>query len=202
MCLSILISLYILSLHNRYDLGELRIDYLFKQDFWLNGLFKPLLILFVIQFVPIVMLVQNLLEYHLDYEFNIILLRDYLLAPLTEEINYRFILLKLLCPCFSKLNSCLISSFLFGFSHFHHYVLDTSKERTLFSTCCQFTFTFLFGMFASSMYLKSGYIITPIVLHAICNFLCLPDFETIIQNRTLSIATVCTVALGLYLMYI
>lgn len=161
-----------------------------------------MLILVVIQAVPILMLAQEMIEDGSRFfygEFTIIKLRDYLLAPFTEELVYRYILLKALQPCFSPTAACLISSFLFGFSHFHHYLLDRLRDRTLTASCCQFAFSFLFGIFAASMYLKSTYIITPFILHAICNLLTLPDFDQIGSSRLLSISTMSTFSFGLYL---
>ena len=123
----------------------------------------------------------------------------FLIFSLFENTD-RYMLFKLLYPCFSATNTCLISSFLFGFAHFHHYLFARGGEGSLLSTCCRFIFTFLFGLFASSMYFKSTYIITPIVHHSICNFLSLPDFAKISSDSLLTILVSSTFALGISLM--
>lgn len=199
-CIVSVISLYVLGRYDKYDLNELSFDF-FDRDFLVNGLLKPLIVLLVIQFIPILMLAQELLEEGGRFfnEFTIVKLRDYLMAPFTEELVYRYILLKTLQPCYSPTSACLISSFLFGFSHFHHYLLNRFRDRTLTASCCQFTFSFLFGVFAGSMYLKSTYLITPFVLHAVCNLIMLPDFDQIGSSYLLTVSTIFTFSFGLYL---
>lgn len=173
---------------------------MFDRNFLVEGLFKPVLVLLVFQSVPIALLSYEIITEGMFFqEFSIVKLRDYILAPFTEELVYRFILIRALMPCFGAGSACLISSFLFGFSHFHHYLLDRFRDRTLVASCCQFAFSFLFGIFAAFMYLKSTYLITPIVLHAICNLLTLPDFELIGSRRLTTSLTVATFSYGIYL---
>lgn len=198
-CMASIISIYILNRYNKIDLSDLNVN-VFSYDFLINGLVKPLFILGVIQFVSLLMLVQNGLE-NLTFELNIINLRNYLLAPFSEELNYRFILLKILRPAFSQSTACLISSFLFGVSHFHH-LINSDLDLAFVSVLHQFVFTFLFALFSSAMYLKSGYLLTPIILHSICNFLCLPNFQIILSSRMLSMLTVFTFTLGIYLLIV
>lgn len=85
--------------------------------------------------------------------------------------------LNLLTPCYNQMYSCLISSVLFGLSHFHHFLLDKKSIQTLTSICAQFVFTFIFGLFSALMFFKTNYIITTMILHSLCNLFGLPDFK-------------------------
>lgn len=192
------ISIYVLNRYEKIDLNDFNLN-IISFDFLFNGFVKPVLILSCIQCISILMLLRNLNS--LTFELNLLNLRNYVLAPFSEELCYRFILLKILRPTFSQASSCLISSFLFGVSHFHH-LINSDLDFAFVTVFTQFVFTFLFGLFSSSMYLKSGYLLTPIIMHSICNFLCLPNFEIILSSRKLSILTVLTFSLGIYLMII
>lgn len=197
-CIANLICLYILNCYDKYNLNELEFN-LFNYDLLINGILKPIFILFIVEFIPILIYVQEIIEGLIEYDenqLNIIKLRNYFLAPLSEELSYRFILLKILQPCFSQFNSCLISSLLFGLSHFHHYVLGRSSDDFIRSFV-QFTYSFLFGLFAASMYLRSTYLITAVILHSICNLIGVPNFERIKLSPLLTFLTFITFFSGL-----
>ncbi|KAI2810174.1 CAAX prenyl protease [Blomia tropicalis] len=119
---------------------------------------------------------------------QIVLIRNLVVAPLTEEFIFRGIMLSVLTPFWSKGTSALVSSFLFGLMHAHHFfrtllLYGKLNRDDAFKTIFQCIYTTLFGLYASMAYLRSGNLITPILLHWFCNLNGLPCFQTIATNR-------------------
>ncbi|VDM62308.1 unnamed protein product [Angiostrongylus costaricensis] len=104
-------------------------------------------------------------------------------APLTEEIAFRCCCASLLSDCLSPALTIIVSPLFFALSHFHHVVDDTRQGVTLslsiFTRAFQFTYTYLFGAFATYLFLSTGHALAPIVTHAMCNSLGLPLFKEI-----------------------
>lgn len=119
---------------------------------------------------------------------DLAVIRNLLVAPLTEELVFRGILLSLLIPFWSRSTAILISSLLFGLMHTHHFwrslcLSGQFNKREAISTLFQCTYTALFGAYASLTYFASGHLITPILVHSFCNLNGLPNFQTIASKR-------------------
>ena len=115
-------------------------------------------------------------------------IRNLIVAPLTEELIFRGVVLSSLRPFWSSGTAILISSIMFGLMHTHHFlrnllVAKQLRKQDVVSTLVQCTYTALFGAYASIAYIASGHIITPIVLHMFCNFNGLPNFEEIVSSK-------------------
>lgn len=107
----------------------------------------------------------------------LIVLRNYFVAPLTEEYIFRGVLLSILGDCWSSLSAIIISSSLFGIAHSHHYLsqwFSNSNVQIIAHALLQITYTTVFGLYAASLYHTTQSIITAMIVHSFCNiyFLC------------------------------
>ncbi|CCE43845.1 CAAX protease self-immunity family protein [Candida parapsilosis] len=113
--------------------------------------------------------IQNVFTTPMIYNF-----RDYIFAPITEELIYRGLVLLVVsksCPNFIK-----YTPYLFGIAHFHHalqlYRKQTSNLSCIaVSTLFQFTYTSIFGYLANWIYFTTDFNLwCPILVHSFCNF--------------------------------
>ncbi|KAK8811877.1 hypothetical protein WA556_004038, partial [Blastocystis sp. ATCC 50177/Nand II] len=117
-----------------------------------------------------------------NYNYDVFIdLRNLLLAPLLEEILYRgSIMTFLLHSGYSLLQSILISSVAFGSCHFHH-IFDAIHsgmpvQVAFFQCLFMFTYTTLFGILVSYVYVRTGSILAATAVHSISNFFSMPSF--------------------------
>lgn len=99
-------------------------------------------------------------------------LRNYLFAPLLEEIVFRRQFIHLY-SCRS-LYGILLTALLFALAHVHH-VHTMGWTIVLF----HMTYTFLFGVYALMLYIHTQSIWSPFAAHVVCNILELPDLAAI-----------------------
>jgi prenyl protein peptidase len=128
----------------------------------------------------------------------VILLRNLVVAPVTEEVVFRGLMVPALlssCCCLGgggggdSMGGAEAARFVslraplfFGVAHLHHVVekLWVSKEpplRVLASTLAQLTYTSIFGAIACYLFVRTGNIASPLLSHVICNFAGLPDLS-------------------------
>ncbi len=142
---------------------------------------RKLIVLFAIGFITIVFMLissivisnlniinQNQVEvdYALTNQRTLMLITTCLLAPITEEIVYRYILFRTIRK-YSIVLSHLITSLLFGFLHVWFYVII---EKNLVSILTMLP-TFFIGLGCSILYDKTKNIIFPILLHIAINMM-------------------------------
>ncbi|XP_063900157.1 CAAX prenyl protease 2-like [Zophobas morio] len=113
--------------------------------------------------------------------------RDYVVAPVTEEIIYRGCLFPLLAPTFGRNLYILINSIFFGLAHFHHlfehrHLPWPSWKKKFHLSIMQSGFTFTFAIYNTYFYLCTGRILTPIVIHILCNAIGFPRFQEIASH--------------------
>lgn len=111
-------------------------------------------------------------------------IRNFLVAPWTEEIVFRGCMLSaLLGSGMSPAKVVMISPLFFGVAHAHHAWTRLSNgeriQSVLFVTAFQFTYTSLFGAYAAYATFRTGSVFGPFLSHAYCNFMGLPDFNFI-----------------------
>lgn len=106
--------------------------------------------------------------------------RNLLFAPAAEELVFRGIVLTALSAAHGTSSVVLLSPCWFGAAHLHHLV---EKLRTqslmpaLLSTAVQFAYTYVFGVMAALLFLRTGTLLTAMASHTICNFVGLPDMS-------------------------
>lgn len=118
--------------------------------------------------------------------------RNLLHAPITEEVAFRSLMILVLsssCTGDSNqhmqrdgcmLNVALFTPAWFAIAHVHHlleklFVAKMSLTSAVLSTVIQLSYTSIFGLIASYLYISTGNIFSPIVSHVMCNFFGLPD---------------------------
>lgn len=110
---------------------------------------------------------------------NIYKFRDYILAPVSEELIYRGLIMLIIEGDENLMKIC---PYLFGIAHLHHgYQLYFVKEEPLLKVLLtigfQFTYTSIFGMLALLFYVKTNNNLwCCIVLHTVCNLFGIPSF--------------------------
>lgn len=107
-------------------------------------------------------------------------IRNYVVAPWTEEVIFRGCMVPPLLACgMSPLQVSLVAPLFFGIAHIHHAMLRLSKGERVSSvmlvTTFQFLYTSLFGSYASYAYIRTGSVLAVTVGHAYCNWMGLPD---------------------------
>ncbi|KAJ4985974.1 prenyl proteinase rce1 [Stagonosporopsis vannaccii] len=109
--------------------------------------------------------------------------RNFVVGPVSEEIVWRSLMVPLhLLAHFTEKQIVFLTPLYFGIAHVHHLYefhithpevpMLMASLRSLF----QFTYTSLFGFFATFLYLRTGNVYTCILAHTFCNWMGLPRF--------------------------
>lgn len=111
--------------------------------------------------------------------------RNYIFAPVTEEIFYTSMILNcyMLLPHeeVTQLKLVWFTPFFFGLAHLHHAYETYRNSRTtmatvILTTALQVTYTTLFGCLTNCVFLKTGgNLWSCIILHAFCNLMGFPE---------------------------
>ncbi|XP_054159188.1 CAAX prenyl protease 2-like [Oppia nitens] len=174
-------------------------------------IFLPLLQTSVLFMGPIIISLSQTGDYCFNYRYmvsamDLMVIRNYIIAPITEEIIFRAVLSAILVQCWPLTATLAISSLLFGFAHSHHYLFEINDirssqrhhpKRTLWLAIEQMTYTSLFGFYASLLYFRSQHIVTPILVHSYCNLMGFPDIQSIMSSKWS--LTVTAIGFGLWL---
>lgn len=112
-------------------------------------------------------------------------IRDYLLAPISEELIYRgliFLINNDANENIDRKNQHVFTPFLFGVAHIHHgiqlYRQNVPMMTIVITTGFQFTYTSMFGKLSEVIYSATDQNLwSCIVLHMICNIFGLPNFS-------------------------
>ena len=105
--------------------------------------------------------------------------RDLLVGPITEELCFRAVVVPyLLSAGLSPLKCVFVAPLLFGFAHMHHAINRLREGQplaiTAVNTTFQFSYTYLFGAYATYALLKTNDVTSVIACHSFCNFMGLP----------------------------
>jgi membrane protease YdiL (CAAX protease family) len=139
-----------------------------------------------------------------------ILLRNYIFAPITEELVFRCSIIPVLQAGGMSDGSIIwISPMFFGFAHAHHAFLRYNQGLPIFTvvlqTTFQFAYTTLFGIYCSYVYLRTKSVLAVCVGHAFCNVMGLPNLSFFgpsspdYSQRFLLTVLLCTGIIGFYL---
>ncbi|EAU32343.1 hypothetical protein ATEG_06959 [Aspergillus terreus NIH2624] len=107
--------------------------------------------------------------------------RNYVAGPITEEIMFRSAIVPLhLLAKISPGRIVFVAPLYFGIAHVHHFYEfrlthpDTSVLAALFRSLFQFSYTTIFGWYATFIYLRTGSLPAAILAHTFCNWCGLP----------------------------
>lgn len=124
---------------------------------------------------------NNKSEIQSDFKalLNLVGLRNYIVAPATEEFVYTACVLATLRPCGIQIQ-LYVSPLLFGFAHVHHgYELFKGKQHSMaaimVSCIFQLCYTWLFGILTNYMFLRTNNLLGCILAHSFCNWNGFPD---------------------------
>lgn len=108
---------------------------------------------------------------------RLVALRNYIAAPLLEEIVFRRQTL-LLWSCQAPMWRLLFPSMMFSLAHVHH-VSSLGTVTIIF----HMAYTFLFAVYAGALYVNTLTVWAACAAHVVCNMLELPDFAAIAAHR-------------------
>ncbi|XP_030570299.1 CAAX prenyl protease 2 [Drosophila novamexicana] len=117
---------------------------------------------------------------------SIIWIRNLVMAPLSEEFVFRACMMPLILQSFTPMNAVFITPLFFGVAHLHHIAerLSVGMELStaLFIGLFQFTYTTLFGFYSAFLFARTGHFVAPLLAHALCNHMGLPDVQDLWQQ--------------------
>eukprot|EP00966_Prymnesium_polylepis_P307130 7097320-Prymnesium_polylepis.1 len=123
------------------------------------------------------------------------LTRNLVVGPLAEEWVFR----ACMCPMLhaaglSDGTSVFVAAVTFGASHIHH---RFDGGMPWLAVAFQFTYTSLFGAYSAYLFLRTGLVIGPLLAHAFCNSMGVPDFGGIASHpQSTLVAAVYVLGLG------
>jgi prenyl protein peptidase len=164
------------------------VHWLFGLNFAQVGLsfrsfFQPLFASFVGIFLtaclflgPVLLLI---LDWDPDYDipslYSAVTWRNLLLAPLVEEFVFRAEMCALLVfHGYSVTQTIFFAPFFFGLAHLHHFHHNRSIKELLL----QLTYTTVFGIYSSFLFLRTGHFAAPFLAHCFCNYMGFPRLDT------------------------
>ena len=120
-------------------------------------------------------------------------LRDYAVAPLSEEFAFR----ACVATSLAWSGSCTVASVVFlspmcfGAAHLHHFRELRRRGLGLVGALAaigaQFAYTTAFGWFATFTFLRTGHLCGPVFAHSFCNVMGLPDLRGALAHRRRSV---------------
>ncbi|GIX70803.1 CAAX prenyl protease 2 [Caerostris extrusa] len=117
---------------------------------------------------------------------NVVWLRNHVIAPFFEEFTFRACMLPILVPCFGT----------------HLHLLNEKMAQgakfkvAIMQSLFQFAYTTVFGAYSTYLFLRTGHVAAPVIVHAFCNHMGFPDFGQIftVEQPKQSIFIICFIA--------
>lgn len=140
-----------------------------------------------------------------DENSKIYKFRNYILAPISEELIYRGLIMLIIDKDQDLIK---ISPYLFGIAHLHHgyqlyFIKKESLLKVLLSIGFQFIYTSIFGMLVLFFYNKTlNNLWCCIVLHAVCNLFGIPSFNVRSNSKIVKILYYGLIIFGIVHSYI
>lgn len=114
-------------------------------------------------------------------------LRNYIIAPFSEEFTFRACMLPLLLQCFKPMTAVFICPLFFGLAHVHHMIerlrFGMPLRNVILLAAFQFSYTTLFGAYSALLFVKTGHFVAPFLAHSFCNMMGFPDFNEVLTCR-------------------
>ncbi|KAI5706264.1 hypothetical protein M8J76_008203 [Diaphorina citri] len=175
----------------------------------LPALILPLLLTMVLFLGPLVLqALSGIWQVYAEPKFwwsnvnDLMWVRNYIVAPLSEEFTFRACMLPLLLQVFKPNTAIFVAPLFFGAAHLHHLMerlqSGMSWRHALLISCFQFSYTSLFGGYSAFLFVRTGHFVAPFLAHAFCNHMGFPDFEEIYafgEPRRSAVLCVCVVGL-------
>ncbi|KAL5545875.1 hypothetical protein UlMin_005562 [Ulmus minor] len=123
---------------------------------------------------------QRILEWALSVASNVMAWRNYVVAPLTEELVFRACMIPLLlCGGFKTNSVIFLCPVFFSLAHLNHLMEFYNKQnynliKASLGVGLQLGYTLVFGSYASFLFIRTGHLLAPLVAHICCNFMGLP----------------------------
>ncbi|MBA0693021.1 hypothetical protein Goari_010537 [Gossypium aridum] len=111
---------------------------------------------------------------------NVLFWRNFIVAPVTEELVFRACMIPLLlCGGFKAYNAIFLCPTFFSLAHLNHMMEIYSRHnysllKASLVVGLQLGYTVVFGSYASFLFIRTGNIAAPLVAHAFCNYMGLP----------------------------
>ncbi|CAF0857512.1 unnamed protein product [Adineta ricciae] len=163
----------------------------------------PILLTLMLYLGPIIQWVDlfdwRYYRYNWKYHFlcrstneQLIFTRNYLVAPFTEEFVFRSSILCLLYSHVSLSSAIFLSPLFFGLAHLHH-MLEHFKQNhheqhhrlsamtIILVHLFQFSYTYIFGVYSSFLFIRTGHFIPSFIIHTLCNGLGIPDVVNLVD---------------------
>ncbi|XVE75991.1 hypothetical protein DITRI_Ditri12bG0136700 [Diplodiscus trichospermus] len=111
---------------------------------------------------------------------NILFWRNFVVAPLTEELLFRACMIPLLlCGGFKAYNVIFLCPTFFSLAHLNHMTEIYSRHnysllKASMVIGLQLGYTVIFGSYASFLFMRTGNLLAPLVAHVFCNYMGLP----------------------------
>ncbi|XP_048225919.1 CAAX prenyl protease 2 isoform X2 [Ricinus communis] len=140
-----------------------------------------------ISFDSINLLFQNFITWMFSTASNVLVWRNYVVAPLTEELVFRACMIPLLLCGGLKISAIIfLCPVLFSLAHLNHWMEiyirhNYSLLKASMVVGLQLGYTVVFGSYASFLYIRTGHLLAPLVAHIFCNFMGLP---VVLARRT------------------
>jgi len=104
---------------------------------------------------------------------NLIWIRNHIVGPLSEEFVFRACMLPILVPSLGENWSLILSPLFFGFAHVHH-LMEKQRQgidfkQAILGTVFQMSYTTVFGLYSAFLFLRTGHLIAPFLVHMFCN---------------------------------
>lgn len=55
------------------------------------------------------------------------------------------------------------------------------RQTAILTSCFQFLYTSIFGMYSAYLFIKTGHFIAPFIVHAFCNHMGFPDIQELLN---------------------
>ncbi|TXG58286.1 hypothetical protein EZV62_016115 [Acer yangbiense] len=123
---------------------------------------------------------QTFLDYMISMASDVMAWRNYVVAPLTEELVFRACMIPLLlCGGFKIYTVIFLCPVFFSLAHLNHLMEMYSHQnysllKASMAVGLQLGYTVVFGWYASFLFVRTGNLVSPLVAHIFCNFMGLP----------------------------
>lgn len=117
-----------------------------------------------------------------------IAIRNFIVAPLAEELIFRSCMVALLLPHLGPIWTTVFAPGFFGLAHVHHAVGrvrsgGVTPSQAAVATVLQVGYTSLFGIFSGVILIRTGHLAAAVVAHVLCNIMGFPDFYAIPEQK-------------------